>query len=86
MTALNKYINEFNGWEAKHFKQPELVRPTNAEECEPFFQRLECQLSPENISCDGEASIAFVRNRSKQLHSVWRALEKIRKSTRDMNI
>jgi hypothetical protein len=49
------------------------------------FLIVACHLSPENLSCDGEAPIAWVRKRARQLHAEWAALEKLagRKVTED---
>jgi hypothetical protein len=40
------------------------------------FLTLACQLSPENLSCDGEAPMSYVRKRAKQLNAQWAELEK----------
>ena len=40
------------------------------------FLDLSCALSPENLSCDGEASVAYVRQRARTLNAQWAALEK----------
>ena len=40
------------------------------------FSRLACQLSPENLTCDGELSNAQVRIRYRQLMKEWNALER----------
>ncbi len=40
-----------------------------------LFATLACQLSPENLSCDGEASHAEMRRRSTAINLQWRALE-----------
>ena len=41
------------------------------------FSRLACQLSPENLWCDGEASKAYVKKRYRELMKEWNALERI---------
>ena len=40
------------------------------------FVALVCRLSPENLHCDGECTAWEVKQRSKQIHAEWRALEK----------
>lgn len=40
------------------------------------FVRLASNLSPENLSCDGELSRAQVRKRYTELTRQWKALEK----------
>lgn len=47
-----------------------------APELRERFLDLECQLSPENLSCDGELSRAEVEARRKRILSEWAALEK----------
>jgi hypothetical protein len=39
------------------------------------FQELADQLSPENLSSDGETRKGVVANRARQLHAAWTALE-----------
>lgn len=40
------------------------------------FLDLECRLSPENLSCDGELSSADVLARRKRIFAEWADLEK----------
>ena len=40
-----------------------------------IFEKIECDLSPENLCCDGEASPAYVRTRAKLLTSAKKELE-----------
>jgi len=40
------------------------------------FQSLACQLSPENLSCDGELSNAQTNQRYRNLKLQWAELEK----------
>ena len=46
------------------------------EEIKKKFSSLACQLSPENLTCDGELSNAQVNKRYKNLKLQWMALEK----------
>jgi hypothetical protein len=39
------------------------------------FRDLACQLSPENISCDGECSRAETGRRARKVWAEWRQLE-----------
>jgi len=32
------------------------------------FREVECNLSPENLCCDGEASVAWIRKEGGRLH------------------
>jgi hypothetical protein len=40
------------------------------------FLDLACQLSPENLCCDGELPLSLVRKRYKSLTAQWKKLEK----------
>jgi len=46
------------------------------EEIKREFASLACQLSPENLTCDGELSNAQVRIRYRELTKKWAELEK----------
>ena len=51
--------------------------PTDEASCALWFDDLECQLSPENLTCDGELSPTKVRARRTYIMRAWRELEKI---------
>ena len=74
--ALQKYLDDVNCMRAI-FEQELIVYPTSKEECEPIFQKLECDLSPENLCCDGEISASQVRAKYRKYEAAWRLLEKI---------
>lgn len=40
------------------------------------FMSLACDLSPENLHCDGEISVAAANRKYRSLMREWRALEK----------
>jgi len=40
------------------------------------FMSLLCQLSPENLCCDGEASQAYIKQKLSKINKEWKALEK----------
>ena len=54
-----------------------LARPTNEAECARWFDNLRGELSPENLSCDGECSRAQVAARRSAILACWRELEAI---------
>jgi hypothetical protein len=54
----------------KSAKMPE----TEAEIME-YFERLRCDLSPENLTCDGECSSGQVRARLREIRACWKELE-----------
>ena len=39
------------------------------------FLDLCCEMSPENVCCDGEAPASYVRKRIRELKAQWEALE-----------
>ena len=45
------------------------------EDAKKNFVRLACNLSPENLSCDGELPMAQVRKRRASLNREWKSLE-----------
>jgi len=76
MTALQKYIDAHNAWEAIFNKAP-IAIPTNRQECKPLFARLAGDLSPENLCCDGELPAAQVAIKARHLNACWSELEAI---------
>lgn len=59
--------------------------PQTEEEIIEWFKEIACDLSPENLACDGEASPSAVRAKLKSLNAEWKALETLlgRKVTED---
>jgi hypothetical protein len=58
--------------------------PTDEASCSPFFERLEAEASPENLSCDGELSFSAVMRKKADINNCWKALEKIQGKKREM--
>jgi len=50
------------------------IRMTHDETMKEFLE-LACNLSPENLSCDGELPTSEIRKRKKRLISAWHILE-----------
>ena len=77
MTALEKYLeNHVNGWRVL-FNKELVAYPTTPDECKPIFARLCGDLSPENLHCDGEITVAQARQKEKLFRSAWKELEGI---------
>lgn len=74
--SLAKYLNELN-FTNRLFQKPDVKRPTNFEECKPIFMHLVGDLSPENLTCDGELSPARVNAKRKLYMAAWGELERI---------
>lgn len=51
--------------------------PTNEEECLSWFRTLFGELSPENLSCDGESSRSQILAKEREIKACWRELESI---------
>ena len=77
MKALQKFIDQENSWRGMFHGCEPLVVPTNAAEAEVLFEDLEAKLSPENLHCDGEISLAAARKKSRFFNEVWADLESI---------
>lgn len=52
------------------------MTPQRKEELLKQLQRIECQLSPENLSCDGELSRSEINRRATSLNREQRAVIK----------
>jgi len=48
----------------------------NEKEIMEKFINLACDLSPENLSCDGEAPQSYIRQKLSRINKEWKALEK----------
>lgn len=65
MKNLQQYVDQKNAWETI-FGHPALDI-NNPSDRQRIAQAIDCDLSPENLSCDGELSIAQVRARYQTL-------------------
>lgn len=83
MSALDKFIKTENKW-ANLYSGEILTCPTTAKECELFFQKLEGELSPENLHCDGEISDAEAKKKCDHFLAVWKELEEITGNKRQL--
>lgn len=59
--------------------------PKTKKECLSWFEELACELSPENLSCDGEASASDIKRRQKEIWACWSELETIYGKKVDVN-
>jgi hypothetical protein len=75
MSYLNDYVADLNQM-AKLFKHPTLSVNKAADRKE-ILDRLECDLSPENLCCDGELSGAPLRAKAKKLNGALAELEAV---------
>lgn len=77
--SLKKYLEEVNARNAIFDKEAApLVNPVSVAECDVLLNRLEGDLSPENVACDGEASPAYVKARMRLLTAAQKTLNNMR--------
>jgi hypothetical protein len=65
ISTLEAYVAQKNTW-TRIFKGPELSL-LNAQDRQRIAEMIDCDLSPENISCDGELPMREVRQRYARL-------------------
>jgi hypothetical protein len=75
MRALNAYITQQNAW-SKIWGEKPLSLDTAADR-KRIAQKIDCALSPENLSCDGELPRAEVNRRYRELTGAARDLIKL---------
>ena len=75
MKALNAYIAQQNAW-GKVWGDEPLSVDTFANR-KRIAQKIDCALSPENLSCDGELPRAEVNRRYRELTGAARDLVKL---------
>jgi hypothetical protein len=64
--AIEKYVDQKNQWGAI-FGQPKLSLLSAADR-KKIAQDLDCDLSPENLSCDGELTRSQIQTKYNFLH------------------
>lgn len=70
--ALIVRIQRMNMWN----RSKPVTEPKTEDEFMWFFECLTGELSPENLTCDGECSSAEVSRRRAEINACWRALER----------
>ena len=68
MKSLNSYLDRENGM-ARVFRQKEISLPLSQADVDALVDKLSAQLSPENLTCDGELTAREVRARAKLLYA-----------------
>ena len=76
MKALNKFVSDYNSWDVKFFKAKPIDLNKKADR-QRVADMIDCKLSPENLSCDGELSRTEVNRRYNHLTSAARDLLKL---------
>ena len=75
MKALNAYIDQQNAWGKIWGEKP--LSLDNETDRKRIAQKIDCALSPENLSCDGELPRAEVNRRYRELTGAARDLIKL---------
>ena len=65
ISTLEAFVEQENAWE-RLLKQPELSL-LNARDRQRIADKIDSQLSPENLSCDGELSRTQINQRYRRL-------------------
>ena len=72
MQNLQQYVDQKNRWETL-LGHPALDLNV-AQDRVRIANAIDCDLSPENLTCDGEASISQIRSRARLLNAAAREL------------
>ena len=75
MQALNEYVAQKNRWEAMFGDAP--LDLSNAEDRKKIASSIDADLSPENLSCDGELSRTATVAKYRKLSTVAKQLQKL---------
>jgi len=68
MSHLTKYVADINSWNQIFNKKTPKLSINSPVDREKIRQRLECDLSPENLCCDGELGGAALRRKADYLN------------------
>jgi hypothetical protein len=75
MSALTDYVEQHNKWNAIFGKAP--MSLAIAKDRQRIADMIDGDLSPENLTCDGELSPAQVRTKYNRLTTAARQLKKV---------
>ena len=75
MKNLTHYIDNRNTWNSFFPNSKTITFPLDQKTVDGLARSLDSDLSPENLHCDGEASVTHVRAKTRQLNSVRNDLE-----------
>lgn len=67
ISTLEAYVAQENKWATMFDKNAKQLSLLNAKDRQKIAESIDCRLSPENLSCDGELSRAEVNRRFKHL-------------------
>jgi len=77
--SLQAFIDQENRWAAIFGNDPLPldVRQLTQEQADQLFQKLDGNMSPENLHCDGEISAAQARRKAKLFTAAFEDLKKL---------
>ena len=75
ISALESYVEELNRWGAVFGSKP--MNLLNPRDRQRIADHIDCALSPENLSCDGELGRSEVTARYRRLTRVAQELQSI---------
>ena len=77
MKNLQRYLDEKVNFFAKFSGEPLITLPLSESDVNSVIESLACNLSPENLHCDGEISRAQARTKYNFYMRVHRDLERV---------
>jgi hypothetical protein len=75
MQNLEQYVEAKNKWNAIFGDTNPIRFPLNQAQVNALMSSIGSELSPENLHCDGEAPMAYVRSKYAELTRVQKELE-----------
>lgn len=77
---LNEYVTNLNNWRKMWNKRPYDIYDANDRQL--LAENLDSELSPENLTCDGELPISVVNARHKALTKICKELKALDSSVK----
>lgn len=74
MKHLTQYVARHNSWQSA-LGQPTMSFPLSQSNINLLADDIDCQLSPENLHCDGEITLAQAQEKRQYLNRVMTELE-----------
>ena len=72
--TLEQYVEQTNSWNAIFGKAPINLSTISEAECQQLADRMDSEMSPENLTCDGELSAHQVRVRAQRIQGAYKGL------------
>ena len=75
MKAISEYVAQKNAWGKRFGRKP--LDINNAQDRQQIADSIDSELSPENLTCDGELSRSQVQQRRTRLTQAAKQLQKL---------